>query len=139
VVFQLEKTSDYIAVVALLLSAASLYITWRHERRDASRLKIGLTYGPDPVRGPGYTVRVTNVGRRPASIAAVYARTRGGKRYPVMDRTTPLAETEFREVSVPMSGFGNRQPSSITAFEVEDTTGTVYKASTRKYWKNDPA
>lgn len=119
---------------ALIVSCASFYLSWRNYRRDSSRLKINLEFDVNPGRGSAYTVRMINVGRRPASITRVYARLKNGKRYPVMDTTTVLAETQFKDLSVPMAGFRNEHPLYITAFEVEDTTGKVYKARTWKLW-----
>ncbi len=132
--FQPEKFSDYLSILAVLLSATSLYISYRNFRRDSSRLKVNLEFDVDPVHGSAYTVRMINVGRRPASITKVYARLKNGKRYPVMDTTTLLAETQFKDLSVPMAGFRNEHPLYITAFEVEDSTGKVYKARTWKLW-----
>jgi hypothetical protein len=119
---------------ALIVSCASFYLSWRNYRRDSSRLKINLEFDVNPGRGSAYTVRMINVGRRPASITRVYARLKNGKRYPVMDTTTVLAETQFKDLSVPMAGFRNEHPLYIIAFEVEDTTGKVYKARTWKLW-----
>lgn len=119
---------------ALIVSCASLILSWRNFRRDSSRLKISLDFEVHPGRGSNYTVKITNVGRRPASIANVYARLRNGKRYPVFEMTTPLAETQFKDLTVPMAGFRNEHPLYIKAFEVEDTTGKVYKARTWKLW-----
>ena len=132
--FQPEKFSDYLSILAVILSAISLYISYRNYRRDTSRLKINLSYEMDLAHGSSYTVRMINVGRRPASIIRVYARLKDGKRYPVMDATTLLAETQFKDLYVPMAGFRNEHPLYIRAFEVEDTTGKVYKARTWKLW-----
>jgi len=127
---------------ALIVSCASFILSWRNFRRDASRLKIKLDFEVYPGYGSSYTVRITNVGRRPSSITSVYARLKNGKRYPVYEGTTLLAETQFKDLSVPMAGFQNEHPLYIRAFEVEDTTGKVYKARTwtlwwhiRKVWK----
>lgn len=140
--FQPEKFSDYLSIIAVILSATSLYISYRNYRRDTSRLKIKLGFEVHSGRGSNYTVRIINVGRRPASITNMYARLKNGKRYPVFDTTTLLAETQFKDLSVPMAGFRDEHPLYITAFEVEDTTGKVYKARTwtlwwhiRKIWK----
>ena len=130
--------SDLLAILAVVLSAISLYVSYRTYRRDASHLHIRLRYDADPVHGDGYTVRITNDGRRPAAISRVFACEKSGKRYPVMDTVTRLAETEFHDLSVPMAGFGNGHPSVIRAFEVEDTTGRVYKAVTWPIWWRMP-
>lgn len=119
---------------ALLLSISSFILSWRNYRRDMSRLKINLSYEVQHGRGGGYMVRITNVGRRPASVAKVYARLKNGKRYPVMDAATLLAETQFKDLSVPMAGFRNEHPLYIRSFEVEDTAGNVYTARTWKLW-----
>jgi hypothetical protein len=132
--FQPEKFSDFLSILAVILSATSLYISYRNFHCDSSRLKINLEFDVEPGRGSSYTVRMINVGRRPASIIRVYARLKNGKRYPVMDTTTLLAETQFKDLSVPMAGFRDEHPLYITAFEVEDTTGRVYKAHTWKLW-----
>lgn len=132
--FQPEKFSDYLSILAVLLSVTSLYISWRNFHRDSSRLKVMLEFEVFPGSGSSYTVRMINVGRRPASVIRVYARLKNGKRYPVMDTTTLLAETQFKDLSVPMAGFRNEYPLYITAFEVEDSTGKTYKARTWKLW-----
>src|SRR5512146_21230 len=131
--------SDYLSVLAVLFSALSLYVSYRAYHRDASHLKISLHYEADPLHGDGYMVRIINDGRRPATIARVYARVKSGKRYPVMDTVTRLAETEFRDLPVPISGFGNRHPSAIRAFEVEDTAGKVYTTRTWPLWWRLPS
>ena len=132
--FQPEKFSDYLSIIAVILSATSLYISYRNYRRDTSRLKIVLGFEVHPGRGSNYTVKITNVGRRPASIAKVYARLKNGKSYPVFDTTTLLTETQFKDLTVPMAGFRDEHPLDIRAFEVEDTSGKVYKARTWKLW-----
>ena len=132
--FQPEKFSDYLSIIAVILSATSLYISYQNYRRDTSRLKVKLDFDVTPGRGSKYTVRVANVGRRPASIVKVYARLKNGERYPVFDTLTLLAETQFKDVSVPMAGFRDKHPLYIRAFEVEDTTGKVYKARTWTLW-----
>ena len=132
--FQPEKFSDYLSIIAVFLSAMSLYISYRNYRRDTSRLKVVLGFEVHPGRGSNYTVRITNVGRRPSSITSVYARLKNRKRYPVYDGTTLLAETQYKDISVPMAGFRNEHPLYISAFEVEDTNGNVYKARTWRLW-----
>lgn len=119
---------------ALVVSISSFILSWRNFQRDTSRLKVQLSYEVQHGRGSGYMVRITNVGRRPASVTGVYARIKNGKRYPVMDTTTLLAETQFKDLSVPMAGFGNEHPLYIKAFEVEDSSGKLYKAQTWKLW-----
>jgi len=119
---------------ALIVSCASFYLSWRNFRRDASRLKIKLGFEVHPGHGSNYTVRIINVGRRPATITNMYARLKNGKRYPVFETTTLLAETQFKDLSVPMAGFRDEHPLYIKAFEVEDITGKVYKAHTRTLW-----
>ncbi len=131
--------SNYLAVLAVLLSAISLYVSYRTYRRDVSHLKVSLNYDADPLHGDGYTVRIINDGRRPATITHVFARVKSGKRYPVMDTVTRLGETEFRDLPVPMAGFGNGHPSAIRAFEVEEATGKVYKAATWPIWWRIPS
>jgi hypothetical protein len=131
---QPEKFSDYLSILALMLSTASLYISYRNYRRDVSHLKIDLHFDVSHRRGSEYTVRVTNDGRRPASIVRMVARLKNGEQYPVFDTLTLLTETQFKEVSVPMAGFRNEHPLYIRAFEVEDTTGKVYKARTWRLW-----
>src|SRR5512140_2954964 len=132
--FQPGNLSDYLSVLAVFLSALSLYVSYRTYHRDASHLKNSLSYDTDAVHGNGYRVRIINDGRRPAMISRVCARVQSGRRYPVMDTLTPLAETEFRDLQVPLSGFGNGHPSAIRAFEVEDTAGKVYTAKTWPLW-----
>jgi hypothetical protein len=132
--FTPEKFSDYLSILAVILSATSLYISYRNYRRDVSHLKILLGFEVHPGRGCNYTIKITNVGRRPASITWVYARLKNGKRFPVFDATTLLAETQFKDLTVPMAGFQNVHPLYIRAFEVEDTTGKTYKARTWKLW-----
>lgn len=119
---------------ALIVSCASFYLSWQNFRRDTSRLKINLEFDVHPERGSNYTVKIINAGRRPAAISKVYARLKNKKCYSVMDTATLLAETQFKNLSVPMAGFPNKHPLDIIAFEVEDTTGKVYKARTWKLW-----
>jgi len=131
---QPEKFSDYLSILAVMLSAISLYISYRNYRRDVSHLQISLRFDVSPGRGSEYIVRVTNDGRRPASIIRMSARLKNGEQYPVFDTLTLLTETQFKEVSVPMAGFRNEHPLYIRAFEVQDSTGRVYKARTWKLW-----
>lgn len=119
---------------ALIVSCASFILSLRNFRRDVSRLKVILGFEVHPGRGSAYTVRITNVGRRPASVTKVYAHHKDGNRYPVSDATTLLTETQFRDLTVPMAGFQDDHPLDIRAFEVEDTSGKVYIARTRKLW-----
>lgn len=129
-----EKFSDYLAILALLISSASFYLSWRNYHRDTSRLKIRLDFRTHSGRGNEYLVNVTNVGRRTTTISKVYARLKDKKRFPVFDSSTPLGETQSKEISVPMAGFNDEHPLYIRVFEVEDTTGKVYKAPTWKLW-----
>ena len=128
------KLSDYLSIFAVLFSALSLYLSWRHYSRDRSHLKLGLKIQDDDIRrGPAFVVSVVNVGRRPATVTHGYARVSSGKRYPVYDTAIVLEETKgfhfivyFRDFirSLAMGYFA-------TAFEIEDSTGKRYSISTR--------
>lgn len=116
--------SDFIAILALLISGVSLFLSWRQYQRDRSHIQANITlenkYGELI-----YDVHLVNSGHRPASIHCVYARVRNGKLYPVYDRPVQLEETKTIDFTVPMVGFSKtpKDPDNIVAFEVEDSTG----------------
>lgn len=124
--------SDYFSIAAILISAASLYLSYRNYRRDTSRLKILTRFEASAAHGCLYTLTMVNVGRRPVTVTKVLACLKGRQRFPVFDSTTLLAETASREIIIPMTGFGNKHPLTITAFEVQDSSGKVYVSQT---WK----
>ena len=124
--------SDFISIFALVVSAVSLYLSWRQYRRDRSHLDALITvdnkYGE-----PIYSVRVVNKGRRPATVNRIYARVRNKKRYPVYDTLVSLEEMDKIDFTVPMAGFSSAHddPDFIVAFEVEDTSGKTFVFKTR--------
>jgi len=124
--------SDYLSIFALLISAFSLYISWRQYQRDRSHLAANITL-LDRYGELTYQVRLVNKGRRMATIQRVYACVRSGKRYPVFDTPTQLAETKTLEFSVPLMGFGKapNDPDHIVAFEAEDTSGKNSRFTTK--------
>ncbi len=125
--------SDYLAILAFLISTLSLYISWRQYQRDRSHLESSINllnhYGEMT-----YQVRLVNSGRRLVTIQRVYARVRSGKRYPVFDTPTQLGETKTLEFNVPLMDFGEtpNDPNIIVAFEAEDTTGKNHRFPTGK-------
>ena len=130
-----EKFSDYLSIFAVFISSISLYISWRNFRRDRSHLKIKLDFKVHPGRGSEYLVNIVNDGGRTTTVTKVFARLKSKKRYPVFDGPTPLGETQSKEISVPMAGFKSLlHPLGIRAFEVEDSTGKVYRTRTWKLW-----
>lgn len=120
--------SDYLAIFAFLISALSLYLSWRQYQRDRGHLVSNISllnhYGENT-----YQVRLVNSGRRLVTVQRVYARVRSGKRYPVFDTPTQLGETKTLEFNVSLMDFGEtpNDPNSIVAFEVEDTTGKNHR------------
>jgi hypothetical protein len=125
--------SDYLAVLALLISAISLYISWRQYSRDRSHLKLSLDIEEDVTRGPAFMIQVVNAGRRQATVVRGYARVSSGKRYPVFDTQTVLEETDSLQFKVYFADFFRTFSSKyyIQAFEVEDTMGRRSTVSTR--------
>jgi len=128
------RFSDYIAAVALVISAFSLYLSWRQYSRDRSHLRLSLRFELTTGQGSSYVLRVVNAGRRTANIDSCYARFRSGRRYPVTDKPMMLEETHATEVSIPLYGFRNSisHPLDLVAFEVRETTGAVHTIKTRK-------
>jgi hypothetical protein len=131
-----QNFSDYLSIIAILFSAVSLYISWRAFQRDDSRLKIKLDFEVTHSVGNAYNVKITNLGRHPASIEKVYARLYNLKRYPVFNSADSLKEMESRTVSVPMSGFHSMHPMGIIAFEVEDAGEKITRTYTWKLWRH---
>jgi len=125
--------SDYISILALTISALSLFISWRQYLRDRGLIRLEVGLRKDIRTGPGFQLTMVNGGRRPVTIEGIYARVSSGKRYPVFDTRKTLNETDNLEVAVPFSGFFKTISSGyfITAFEVDDTTGKRYTVKTR--------
>ena len=117
--------SDYLAVLALLISAISLFISWRQYSRDRSHLKLSLDIQKDVTKGPAFIIQVVNSGRRQTTVARGFARVSSGKRYPVFDTLTVLEETDTLRFTVYLYDFTKTYSSKyyIQAFEIEDTTG----------------
>jgi hypothetical protein len=128
------KFSDYFSIFAVLISALSLYLSWRQYSRDRSHLKLGLKITREDIRkGPAFVVSVVNVGRRPATVPHGFAQVSSGKRYPVYDTPIVLEETKGFEFSVYFFDFFRSLSSGsfITAFVMEDSAGKRYSISTR--------
>jgi len=125
--------SDYLAGLALLISAISLFISWRQYSRDRSHLKLSLDIQDDVTKGPAFIIRVVNSGRRQTTVARGFARVSSGKRYPVFDTITVLEETDTLQFTVYLYDFFRTYSSKyyIQAFEVEDTTGRRFIVRTR--------
>ena len=117
-----------------MFSAASLYVSWLALHRDNSKLKIKLDFRVTQRQGKAYLVKITNIGRRPASIIKVYARLYNGRHYPVYDTETLLNEQEYKEILVGMSGFRSMHPLKIRAFELEDAAGNLTRVYTWPLW-----
>jgi len=124
------QISDYLSITAIIISAISLYISWREYERDRSQLKASLSIVDDNKGGETFLLKIVNSGRRPVNIRTVYARLRNRRRYPVFDTLTLLEETKNLEISIPFEGFKN--PGNVVAFEVDDTTGRRYSIKTRR-------
>jgi len=126
--------SDYVAIFALVISAISLFISWRQYSRDSSQLKLSLQFHVKSGQGSAYTLRVVNSGRRPATVLKCYARLKSGKAYPVYDTPRNLEETDSLEVDIPLYGFKNSitHPLDIVAFEVEETSGRTCRIKTQR-------
>ncbi len=125
--------SDYLAILAVLISAFSLYISWRQYQRDRSHLASTISL-QNHFGELAYHLSLVNNGRRMTTVQRIYALVRSGKRYPVFDTPTQLGETKTLELSVPLMDFGKapNDPDHIVAFEVEDSTGNNYRFSTRR-------
>ena len=129
--------SDYLSIIALVISALALFLSWRQYVRDQSHLKLNVDVQSDMVDGPMFIVKAVNQGRRPITIVRANARVSSGKAYPVFDTRTVLDETETLEFKVEFSGFFRTMASGyyIKAFEFEDTTGKRHIIKTSRLRK----
>lgn len=71
--FQPEKFSDYLSMIALVFSCLSLFLSWRNFLRDRSHLKVSLDFTHRQNQGSQYHVVITNDGRRTATLVKVDA------------------------------------------------------------------
>lgn len=132
--FQPEKFSDYIAILALLISCASFYLSWRNFRRDRSHLKLTLDYEKQKRQ---YRIAITNDGRRVATLDKVDALLWFRRQQTVFEHETELTEGKQKNIFVPLVMLpGISNAPAVRGFEAVDTRGNKYRASTFKlYWK----
>jgi hypothetical protein len=130
-----DKFSDFVSGAALLLSALSLYISYRNYHRDVGVLKLTLRFEADPSHGNLYLLTITNIGRRPVTLIKVVARLKNQERCVVYDSNIVLNETASKEIIVPMVGFHNESPLMIRAFDAEDSSGRIYRVRTWKMYR----
>jgi hypothetical protein len=134
--FQPEKFSDYIAILALLVSCASFYLSWRNFRRDRSSLKLSMDFEGRPDHGLSYRVTVTNNGRRPATLMEVRALFWFRESQVVFEQETLLEEGRNKVIFVPFAMIPFPNPLAVRGFEARDSLGNKYHTNTLGlYWK----
>jgi len=87
------QTSDYLSVIALIISAISLFLSWRQYARDAGRLKLHIDYTSEMCGGT-FCLEITNIGRRPVMVDKVAVLTFDEKEFPVSENRFILDESE---------------------------------------------
>ncbi|HXD09291.1 MAG TPA: hypothetical protein VN653_04450 [Anaerolineales bacterium] len=129
--FQPEKFSDYVSMIALVFSCASLYLSWRNYVRDRSHLKVSLDFENLPKQGSRFEVTVTNDGRRTTTLVRVDALFWFRQRENFFEQETALTEGMHKKLSAPLARFSSiSNPLAIRAFEAVDSVGHKYRAGT---------
>jgi hypothetical protein len=128
------QTSDFLAVVAIVLSTFSLVNSWRQVARDVGRLRLKVEYDDQSPNGTIYLM-LTNIGRRPVTVDFIEIFTTDRKYLPVQEADFSLRESEAREIKIPLSGYIEYKPQEIKAVRVVDTYGNVYRISTDPMWR----
>ena len=128
--FQPEKFSDYLSMVALVFSCASLFLSWRNFMRDRSHLILTLEYEN---RGRQFHITVINDGRRSATLVRVAALFWFRKREVFFEQETTLTEGTHKKLSAPLARFSSiSNPLAVRGFEGVDSVGHTYRAGTLK-------
>ncbi len=135
--FAPEKFSDYVAILAFIVSCTSFYLSWKNFTRDRSHLKLALDFTSHAKRGNQFQVTITNDGRRTASLTRVDALLWFRKRQTVFQQQTVLTEGDLKEIFVPTAMIPSiSNPLTVRAFEVRDSVGNEYRASALwLFWK----
>ena len=131
-----EEFTDFTAILALIISLASLGLSLWNYRRDRSFLKVSLDFQARTNMGSAYLVNVTNTGRRPATVTKLVVRLKNGKRHSISIAEKKLSETDPVQYVVTLADFipEIKHPLDIKVIEIEDTSKNVYKARTWKLW-----
>jgi len=135
--------STVISILALIISATSLGISWYFGFRDRYKLKTECVYFPESEYGPAtLRVRVVNVGRRMAILRLFGGNhVGGGTSGEYLDHKSgglTLKENEVFERTLDKEGIHDMGPDGeIVQYKVlwiEDTRGHRHKISkSRKY------
>lgn len=124
------QISDWIALVALVFSIISLYISWLAYYRDRSHLQLTIDFHGESTANGKYHITITNDGRRPITLSEVAARFWCRKHRVFYEKETPLNEGETKLVLAPIQLFPVKHPLSIMVFEAKDSTGKKYRVAT---------
>jgi len=125
--------SDYLSTLALVISCASFFLSWRQFVRDASRLKLYLNYERETGSG-SFKLTIINDGRRPVTIEKIYLVATDNKRYSVLAGNFELEESQPYDVSIVLSAYG-LHPVEVSRIIVWDTNGRKKSISTRNLQK----
>lgn len=114
---------------ALIVSCASFYLAIRSFRRDRSHLKLSLDFENLQKQGNQFKIRITNDGRRTATLIKVNALFWFRKRENFYEQETILTEGAHKLLSAPIAGFPSiSSPLSFRGFEAVDSVGHKYRA-----------
>lgn len=114
--------SDYVAIAALMISAVSLYLSWRRDAKDRSHLFLKINYDLENNSRRNLNLLVVNDGCRPTTITSVTAKTNLGEVIPVSTIQKILNEGQSTTYKFP---YGTIR-GVVARFDVIDIYDNVY-------------
>ncbi|MFT3895305.1 MAG: hypothetical protein QM730_27080 [Anaerolineales bacterium] len=127
--FHPEKFSDYLSILALLISSTSLFISVLNYRRQGGILKFALNYEQRGVSGI-FLLRVENKGFHSIKINQIRMLVRE-RVYTVDQDGFELEYGKQQTVKISLAGYKDFHPLEVSRIEVVDIADNVYKISTK--------
>ena len=127
--FQPEKFSDYLSILALLVSTISLFISYMNYRRQGGLLKTRLDFEPKSPSGD-FILKLENQGFHGIKISQIRLIV-GSRVLPVDEEGFELEYGKERLVRISLAGYKDFHPLQVSRLEVLDVGDSVHKVSTR--------
>lgn len=127
--FHPEKFSDYLSLVAILISTTSLLISVLNYRRQGGILKFALDFERNGTSGI-FLLKVENKGFHSVKINQIRMLVRN-RVYTVDQEGFELEYGKQQTVKISLAGYKDFHPLEVSRVEVVDIADKIYKINTK--------
>jgi len=92
-----DLQQQWVGILALVISVASFYVSYRSYKRDNPDVRVELEYRPETGRGTAFLVLLRNCGRRRVEIKSLSLCLKSGKSLPYKQLPLDLEPEASRE------------------------------------------